>query len=243
MGMSNSDQSNIVGKLGASIRARGLWATLTLIPKNIMFLLTDFDLRYGTDTGMGNTGQIDTLPADHEGYEGTRPRLFHRIINSLNVDCREFVFLDLGSGKGRALLLASHYPFKRVIGVEYESRLHEIAGMNARIYCHSQQKTQQIETVCGDAAAFSLPTEPLIIYMYNPFKASILSQVLDNIKASLEQPRQILIIYQNPLHRNLLDTANFLELKNYHHYRDQLFRKRPTGRVAIYQSIVTGCAG
>jgi len=52
-------------------------------------------------------------------YEATAVRILSFIFDSLPADLRNFVFIDFGSGKGRTLLLASHWNFKNInwIGV------------------------------------------------------------------------------------------------------------------------------
>jgi hypothetical protein len=48
----------------------------------------------------------------------------------LNIDPRNFTFIDFGSGKGRVLLIAAGLPFKAVVGIEFSRELHEIAVQN-----------------------------------------------------------------------------------------------------------------
>jgi predicted RNA methylase len=42
----------------------------------------------------------------------------------------ETTFVDIGSGKGRALIIAAEYAFKRIIGVEYSPSLATICRRN-----------------------------------------------------------------------------------------------------------------
>ncbi|WP_028484256.1 class I SAM-dependent methyltransferase [Thioalkalivibrio sp. ALE17] len=228
--------THVFGRLRDSLRKRGFWRTLTLIPRNILFFLTDFDRKYGTNTGMQAEDDAG-LPQEHEGYEGAPPRLFHRIMHSLDIAYGRYTFIDLGSGKGKALLLASHHPFRRVIGVEYNARLNDIATENARLYQHPQRKVAKIETVCGDAGAYDLPSGDLLIYLFNPFKAAIMERLLENLENAMRtEPREVLVVYQNPTQRKLLDAAPFLEPVTYREYRTKRFRKMPIGRVAVYRS-------
>ena len=139
MGLVNGSRQGVFGKFGSSIQKRGWLSTLSMIPKNIYFYVADFDHRYGTNTRrdfidgpVARQGGGQQIPEDDTGYQGTWPRVFNRIMASLNVDYKDFVFMDLGSGKGKALLLSSHYPFKKIIGVEYDVRLHEIAKKRRR---------------------------------------------------------------------------------------------------------------
>ena len=73
-----------------------------------------------------------------------KPRCFMRcflLCGSKPVgDFRDFIFIDLGSGKGRALLMASDYPFRRIVGVELLPQLHRAAQDNLTKY---RSETQQ----------------------------------------------------------------------------------------------------
>ena len=228
--------TDALARLRASLRKNGWWRTLTLIPRNILFHLTDFDRKHGTNTGFQAEDDAG-LPQEHEGYEGAPPRLFHRIIRSLEISADRYTFIDLGSGKGKALLLAAHHPFRRIIGVEYNPRLDAIAAENGRIYRHPERRVHTIETVCDDAGAFELPPDDLLIYLFNPFKGAIMERVLANLERSLQaKPRDVLIVYQNPTQRRLLDQASFLERIDYREYRTKRLRKMPIGRVAVYRN-------
>ena len=79
------------------------------------------------------------------------PELFREIINSLRIDFREFTFLDIGSGKGRALLLAAEYPFRRIVGVELMPELNSMAEENIRRFA-SQKRPCGERTVGGRRA-------------------------------------------------------------------------------------------
>ena len=71
-----------------------------------------FDERFGVDT----SGLVYELPSGHphdpynNGYFAVAPSVFHSVMQALRdrlaLDYRRFSFVDMGSGKGRALLLA-----------------------------------------------------------------------------------------------------------------------------------------
>ena len=63
-------------------------------------------------------------------YQPSSVEEFGRLMGKLDVDHREFVFVDYGSGKGRVLMLAADYPFKRIVGVEFSPPLDRIAREN-----------------------------------------------------------------------------------------------------------------
>src|SRR5205807_2276797 len=93
-----------------------------------------FDSTHGLDTQTSILiRHLETLAPGAEyanAYEGAAIPLIHRIIRQLRIDLGRFTFIDLGSGKGRVLLVAAQYPFRSVIGVEFSKTLHDIAQSN-----------------------------------------------------------------------------------------------------------------
>ncbi|WP_082829815.1 class I SAM-dependent methyltransferase [Ectothiorhodospira sp. BSL-9] len=225
----------ISAKLRKSIDQNGWIGTLALVPKNIKFLLTDFDIRHGTDTRCDIGAQGMELPSHHEGYEGVPHRLFHKIIAQLDVDLRGYTFVDLGSGKGKALMLAAHHPFQRILGIEYDLHLHEASLNNLRRYRPSANRLDAIECRHGDAREVEYPAGNLLVYLFNPFGSPILAEVLAKLtELPQNENGEILVIYQNPLHRNLFDNSPYFEVIHDSHYRMGLWSKPPIGRVVIF---------
>jgi hypothetical protein len=112
---------NLLPSVRAEIRERELRAA-------------EFDTRFGVDTGglihptelaLDQPNQIHAV-----SYRGSDPKYFSDAIASLPIDYAQFVFIDFGSGKGRPLLLATQFPFKHIIGVEFSEELHRIAEEN-----------------------------------------------------------------------------------------------------------------
>lgn len=95
-----------------------------------------FDLRYGTDTvSFAQLGNL-TIGSQNAGegtpYEPTRLRLVRRVLSALNPSPNG-AFVDIGCGKGRVLLLAAEFGFRRVTGVEFAKELCEIARDNIAV--------------------------------------------------------------------------------------------------------------
>lgn len=179
-----------------------------------------FDLRYDTDTERHLS--FADLVAHGEDvpplwrYFPTLEAPFHRMMSALPIDHREFVFIDLGSGKGRALLLASHYPFRHIIGVEMSPALHTVAARNIHIFRSPDQRCHSFELCCEDAANFTPPSTPTVFYLFQPFPMTILEAVLANLAASLKDtPRDVLIAYMNPIFADtVLATGLFERQRN-----------------------------
>lgn len=179
--------------------------------------LHPFDLRYGTDTsGTIEPWALD-IPANMVAhavrYQTAKVDVFMEILNSLTISYEEFVFVDIGSGKGRALLMASRFPFKEIVGVELSDSLHRIASNNIQIYCDESQRCHRIQSVCKNAIGYEIPREHLVLYLFNPFDEQIMRAVLSNIEKSFDRnPNNLYILYLKPLYRHLFDQSKFLRI-------------------------------
>ena len=169
----------------------------------------DYDWEHRVNTTSATVGWRERLlGAFLSPYQPTEPALFHEMLGSLNIDFREFVFVDLGSGKGRTLLMASEYPFRRIVGVELLPELHAAAAENLRAYRSERQQCFAIEAVLGDARRFEFPPEPTVLYLFNPLPAQGLARVIERLDQSLrESPRALYVLYHNPLLETLLATS------------------------------------
>lgn len=172
----------------------------------------DFDWDHRVDTTGATVGWRDRLLGLlHSPYQPTEPGLFHEMLASLNIDFRQFVFVDIGSGKGRVLLMAAGYPFRRIIGVELLPALHRAAKENIRKYKDISQQCFVIETVCQDARDFEFPLEPLLVYLFNPLPEAGLAQLLNHLERSLqEKSHPVYLLYHNPLLENILLRCSWL---------------------------------
>lgn len=227
-------------RLGISLERRGVGGTLKRGLYYVKLYLTQegrqerkFDSLFGVRTS-GRIGQYDlgvTSPnVVYAGeYRATPVRDFLRILGQLGVDYRDWVFLDLGAGKGRALLLASQVAFKHIIGVEFSAELARAAEENVAAYRGPAQQCRSITVLCQDAAEYSIPSENVVIYLNNPFHGAVMERVLCNIGISLrEKPRDLYVVYWNPYCMCLLDQAPFL------------VKTRQEEQYCIYRSRVPG---
>jgi len=175
---------------------------------------SQFDRRHGVDTyemvPVADLGIEGEREQDAVFYEPTPIMEFGYIISRLPVSYPDYAFVDMGSGKGRALLLGSAFPFKKIVGVEISQRLHDIAVTNLERY-QGPRACRDISAVCDDAGAVELPSEPLVLFLFNPFEPPVLRAVLNNLHASLlENPRPVLLLYGSPIHREVFDNTPWL---------------------------------
>lgn len=179
-----------------------------------------FDLAHGVDTEgefEGWTYLSDlTITSDNwiqgNNYCAIDPQRFSAILSRLDIRCEDFTFIDYGSGKGRALLLASDFPFRRVMGLEFSRELHEIAERNIRTYRQAPKACRVVESHCVDFVHFVPPPEPCLLYFFDPCSEALFARVLENIGRSLrEWPREMRLVYVAPDKKEkLLAAADFL---------------------------------
>lgn len=133
---------------------------------------------------------------DPRAYKPTPISAFSKAMAVLPRDLREFAFIDYGAGKGRILLLALQYDFKRVIGIEFSKELCEIARRNVAKYAQITGTCPNVEVVNEDAANYELPNEPCVLYFFDPFGHDVMSIVLEKAAASYRaNPRKLYFIY------------------------------------------------
>jgi SAM-dependent methyltransferase len=147
-----------------------------------------FDAERGIETATWvHVPELDTTSPNREHamrYQPSNVEEFTLLMDKLPIDDRDFTFVDYGSGKGRALLLAADKPFRRIIGVEFSESLHRIARDNV---ASLGEDASRVELVHMDATEFDPPSGPLVAYFFSPFSAEILTRVLARITDSSER--------------------------------------------------------
>jgi len=168
------------------------------------------DRQYGIDTS-GNMG-FDQLragsPADiyQVSYGGSQPSIIRRVLGLIpNLDAS--VFLDLGCGKGRALAVASEFPFRRLVGVELAPVLVKIARANAEHLGRCFPLRPPIRVDQGDAATTQLPEGQVVVYFFHPFFRGLMKRVLANLENGVISGRisKLFVVYYNPVYADLYD--------------------------------------
>ena len=158
------------------------------------------DREHGVDTATWvRVPDLDTASENVEHavrYEPSSVSEFELLMDKLRVDHSDFTFVDYGSGKGRVLMLAAEYPFKRIVGVEFAKSLLEISQENIATL---GPDAGRIETFHADATEFDPPAEPLVLYFFHPFGVPALKQVLARVLGSLERdPRPAYVVLTGP---------------------------------------------
>jgi hypothetical protein len=188
----------------SSARKRGLFRTLQISAYEFWY-----SRKFGGYTGrvipVHRLGYSDDAAQHAQPYFPSSFMFMHEIFSNPNVVCNGATLVDYGSGMGRVMLFAATLPFQRIIGVEISSMLCEIATKNIREYYRRSQKHLPSWSVVNmDVRQFEVPEDATIFYLYNPFDATVLTEVLDRILQSVSShPRRCIVIYANPVHEEV----------------------------------------
>jgi predicted RNA methylase len=177
-----------------------------------------FDERYGVRTSeirdVRRDDVVGTRWIGGRGHMALDPGFnFEVALAGLELSFENTVFVDIGAGMGRALLIAAGLPFKRMIGVEYSAELVAAARANLVRSTSPDVHAREIEIVHADAVGFKLPPEPLVLFMFNPFSCSVMQDFVGHVRTSfLEAPRRIVVVYHTPLCAELWTSADFVKV-------------------------------
>jgi SAM-dependent methyltransferase len=176
----------------------------------------DYDLEFGTDTKENVSLFELNIESNNSiygtNYQRSKPGSLKRVLQDLEVEYAKYVFVDVGCGKGLPLLAACECDFKKVVGLEFSPELCAIARRNVEIVGAKLGVTASVEVQCVDAVKWTFPPEPLVVYLFNPFKPPILRRFLKNLEDSYRSvPRDIVLIYLCLLYPDVLAEFEFLE--------------------------------
>ncbi len=161
-------------------------------------------------------------------YYGVAPSVFQALVKRWQrsepaAPVGEFTFVDMGAGMGRAILLAAAMPFREVVGVELNPTLARIARRNLALWRAAGKTRAATRMVCGDAAEFTLPRGPCLVFLFNPFGAPVMRRLLARIAESFaDRPGELDLLYVNNEQEGVLESeAGYVRL-----YRGQVRRSR-----------------
>jgi SAM-dependent methyltransferase len=149
-----------------------------------------FDLEWGVQTSGLIPGRLLKTGHTHDrhstAYFGVAPSVFRALVKRWQrmkpaAPIDQFTFIDVGAGMGRAMLLATEYPFQRVVGVELNPLLARVARRNVESWQDAKRAKTQMQLICGDAVDAPLPDGPCVVFMFNPFGASVMRRLLKRL--------------------------------------------------------------
>jgi predicted RNA methylase len=212
----------------------------SLLWKNLCypFTATAAELRFDRSAGIDTAGVIEASElgtgVDSKGYHAMPPKIARHMIAQVAPRARDYTFVDMGSGKGRLLLLAAQNPFRKIIGVELSKPLCEIAQRNVRKAAGRLNCIAPIDIVHADARMFALPDGKCTLFLYNPFCGETADHVVSNILRSFQAaPREIIILYYSDSFPARLSAPPFVRRDLPAQPSDRLYRYRSFGLRAV----------
>lgn len=150
--------------------------------------------------------------ADASAYCHVPAKIFQWSIEGLGIDPKEYEFVDLGSGRGFALLLAAAYPFREIIGVEFARELHEEAQANIEWGVAQRRIGNRNVTLLHESVLdFQIPDRPCVFFLYNPFTGGVMEAFLDRLVASVRSaPHPHRLLYANAKEHQMVEARGFV---------------------------------
>jgi len=217
---------NAFRRFTSSLEQKGVRQTARLIVKYAGVTASRvgdlwFDIRYGTDTsGIIEVDHLHDVTSPNKRYamryEVTRARPLKRLLRLLDLPT-DGVFVDIGCGKGRVLMVAAACGHTRLVGVEYSHELCEVARDNLSVFRRKTGLRFDAEVVEADAVDYEIPPDANVFFMFNPFYSEILEMVSWKIaRSAAENPRKVWLIYLYPECRAAFDANSaFVEAGRY----------------------------
>jgi SAM-dependent methyltransferase len=180
-----------------TIRNIGNWLYRLAFPVRIP--IHHFDLQHGVDTsGLLHSLKLSSGQANDAhitAYYGCAPSSLRAAVTQwqqslagTSYSMAEYAFIDIGSGKGRAVMVASDFSFHRILGVELNPKLTTIARENLAKWNASPHPCTDLAVLHADALSVPIPDSPVLLYVFHPFDEHVMRLLLGRLFA-LSQTR------------------------------------------------------
>lgn len=150
-------------------------------------------------------------------YQPVRYRPFFRLFKHYNIVPRGR-FVDIGAGKGKAMVLAAQVGYQDLLGIELFDDLTQVARKNLEKFKQSEPRygDLQVELKTMDATDYVFDQKDQFIFMNDPFSDEPMQKLVDNIiKSYKEHPRELWVVFKNNNQRNLPSVYNLKEFSEY----------------------------
>lgn len=176
---------------------------------------SEFDDAYRVETAgevpwwtLGNGSATDAYCVD---YLPCHPGLLRKVLQEIP-DLNDYTFVDLGCGKGRALIVASEFPFKSVIGVDKSTALLSIAKQNLEKVSREHPTRPPMSVIEGDIIDFEIPPGNIVIFIFNPALVPVIQAISEKIcRLDRSINPNIYLIYLNPALKDIFNKLPKLE--------------------------------
>ena len=165
-------------------------------------------LKYGTNTFIPvELKNLTITNGDRKKasrYEAVSFYMLEKLLSAFQKVSRLTSIIDLGSGKGRVLMVASHFGFTDITGIDFAKELCEqaIANMNKK---NTHFPGINWKVINENVENYDIGSQDSVFFMFNPFTDAVLKRFLEKLDASCHQfPRSIYFLYASPQYQKLL---------------------------------------
>jgi SAM-dependent methyltransferase len=181
----------------------------------------------GVDLSFNSAEELGLDPFLASPHANSGGSDLEELLNCLDIIPSDSI-LDIGCGKGGAMITLAGWPFFRIDGIELSPELVNIGQRNLRRLGYSRGTIK-----LGDAAEFTDYDPYTFLYTFHAFSAPVTIRVLKNIQASLARsPRKLTLIYKNPIDHDLVVGAGFRQTFEFTHAVPHYRIYEANGRIA-----------
>ncbi len=165
-------------------------------------------LKYGTNTFIPvELKDLTITNGDRKKasrYEAVSFYMLEKLLSAFQKVSRMTSIIDLGSGKGRVLMVAPHFGFTDITGIDFAKELCQQANMNMRVK-EKEFPNIKWKVINENVENYDIGKQDCVFFMFNPFTKDVLKRFLEKLDESCHEfPRSIYFLYANPQYRQLL---------------------------------------
>jgi SAM-dependent methyltransferase len=142
-------------------------------------------------------------------YEAVSFHMLEHLFTAFRKFSGNTSIVDLGCGKGRVMMVAAHFGFTHMTGIDFAKEVCEEAKANMA------EKEKQFPDISwrvinGNVENYEITPDDSVFFMFNPFDYSVLKNFLRKLDISCDEfPRRIYFLYASPQHDRLLLNNGF----------------------------------
>lgn len=164
------------------------------------FKIINYESKAEKKYNINTAGVKTSKSSDFFHYQGANYWVLEQLLKESLKLFIEANFIDIGCGKGRACFVAEKMGYKHVTGIDIDKELIQAAKENAG------KINSRVEFVNSNALEYKFKNQPSVYFLFNPFSASVLINVLNKIKEC--STSKTLIIYMNPTQEQVFANLN-----------------------------------
>ena len=156
------------------------------------------------DLSIGNADLTKSSP-----YEAVNYFMLERLLAEFRKISSSAFIVDLGCGKGRVMVVAAHFGFTHITGIDFAKELCEEASRN-------MEKTQSAipgiswKVIHANVLDYTILPEDFVFFMFNPFVEETLDSFLSKLEESCRLfPRKTYFLYASPQHVTALEDRGY----------------------------------